>query len=80
LVQNNDWNDEKDLDPVIKRPMLYLGGTKDYVSVIASYGGPNQYVQDLEVVPLNIGHWIMEEDPDSVNRQIDSWIERILSN
>ncbi len=75
MIENNDWNDEKDLDPVI-----YLGGTKDPVSIIASYGGPNPYIQDLETISLNTGHWVMEEDPNSVNRQIDSWIERILSN
>jgi pimeloyl-ACP methyl ester carboxylesterase len=60
--------------------MLYLGGTKDYVSIIVAYSGQNQYVPDLKVVPLNTGHWVMEEDPDSVNKQINNWIEQILSN
>ncbi|CAF1629986.1 unnamed protein product [Didymodactylos carnosus] len=78
MIANNDWDDEKNLDPVIKRPMLYLGGAKDYVSVIASYGGPNQYVADLETVALDTGHWVMEENPHAVNREIDRWIKRIL--
>ena len=79
MIANNDWNDEKDVDPVIERPVLYLGGKQDYVSVIASYGEPNQYVADLETVPLDTGHWVMEEDPDAVNREIDRWMTRILS-
>ena len=79
MIVNNDWNDEKNIDPTIKRPMLYLGGTKDYVSVIASYGGPNQYIADLETVPLDTGHWVMEENPTAVNRELDRWIRRILS-
>ena len=78
LIANIDWNNEKNLDPVIKRPMLYLGGTEDYVSLIASYGGPNKYIPDLETVALETGHWVMEENPDSVNREIDRWIKKIL--
>jgi pimeloyl-ACP methyl ester carboxylesterase len=78
MIANNDWDDEKDLDPVIRRPMLFLGGKKDYVSVIASYGGPNQYVADLETVALDTGHWVMEEDPQAVNREIERWLQKIL--
>jgi pimeloyl-ACP methyl ester carboxylesterase len=79
IIENNDWDDEKNLDPVIKKPILYLGGTKDYVSVIASYGGTNQFIEDLETIPLNTGHWVMEEDPNSVNQNINKWINRIIS-
>ena len=78
LIANLDWNDEKNLDPVIKRPMLFLGGTKDYISLIASYGGLNPYIPNLETVPLETGHWVMEEDPHAVNREIDRWIKKIL--
>ncbi len=78
LIANVDWNDEKDLDPVIKQPVLFLGGTNDYVSLIAFYGGPNQYIANLETVALETGHWVMEENPDAVNQEIDSWIKRIL--
>jgi pimeloyl-ACP methyl ester carboxylesterase len=58
--------------------MLYLGGTKDSVSVIAAYGGPSQYVPDLQTVPLNTGHWVMEEDPQAVNQEIEKWIKKII--
>jgi len=76
LIENNDWNDEKDLDPVIKKPFLYLGGTKDPVSIIAAYQEPNPYIQDLEIIPLNTGHWVMEEDPHGVNECIHKWINK----
>jgi len=79
IIENNDWEDEKNLDPIIKKPILYIGGTKDYVSVIASYGGTNQFIEDLETIPLNTGHWVMEEDPNSVNQNINKWIHRIIS-
>jgi pimeloyl-ACP methyl ester carboxylesterase len=77
LIANLDWNDEKNLDPVITRPMLFIGGTNDHISLIASYGGPNQYIPDLETVALETGHWVMEENPYAVNREIDRWIKRI---
>jgi pimeloyl-ACP methyl ester carboxylesterase len=32
----------------------------------------------LETVALETGHWVMEENPDAVNQEIDSWIKRIL--
>ena len=80
LIANLDWNDEKRLDPVIQRPVLLIGGTQDYVSLIASYGGPNKYIADLETVALETGHWVMEQNPDAVNRQIQRWIQRILSS
>jgi soluble epoxide hydrolase/lipid-phosphate phosphatase len=77
VIASIDWNDEKNLDPIIKRPILFLGGTKDYISLIASYGVPNQYIPDLETVALETGHWVMEEKPDAVNREIDRWIKKI---
>jgi pimeloyl-ACP methyl ester carboxylesterase len=78
FIENNDWNDEKDLDPVIKKPFLYLGGTKDPVTVIAPDQGPNPYIEDLEIIPVNTGHWVMEEDPMAVNQHIHQWINRII--
>lgn len=78
LIANIDWNDEKHLDPVIKRPVLMMGGTKDYISIISSYGGPNPNIADLETVALPTGHWVMEENPVAVNRELDRWIKRII--
>ncbi len=58
--------------------MLFIGGTKDYISLIALYGGLNQYIADLETVPLETGHWVMEENPNAVNQEIHKWIKKIL--
>jgi pimeloyl-ACP methyl ester carboxylesterase len=77
-IANINWNDEKNLDPVIKRPVLFIGGTKDYVTLVGLNRGPNQYIADFETVALETGHWVMEENPDAVNREIDRWIKRIL--
>lgn len=41
---------------IIKRTMLFIGGTKDYVNLIPSYKGPSQYIPDLETVALETGH------------------------
>ncbi|UJR34788.1 hypothetical protein I4U23_027569 [Adineta vaga] len=79
IITNIDWNDEKDLDPIIKRPVLFIGGTKDYISLIAFYSGPNPYIVDLDTVALKTAHWVMEENPAAVNQELDRWIKRILS-
>jgi soluble epoxide hydrolase / lipid-phosphate phosphatase len=77
-IENIDWNDEMNLDPTIKRPVLYIGGTKDYICLIQVFAGQKQYIADLEVIELETSHWVTEEKPEDVNRAINGWIKRIL--
>jgi soluble epoxide hydrolase/lipid-phosphate phosphatase len=77
-IANIDWDDVKNIDPRIKRPVLFIGGKEDYVCLIASFAGQKQYIADLEVIELETSHWVMEEKPDQVNRAIDEWIKRIV--
>ncbi|CAF1475445.1 unnamed protein product [Adineta ricciae] len=78
-IANIEWNVEKNLDPIIRQPVLLMGGTKDYVSLIAFLEGPNPYIVDLETIAVDTGHWVMEENPNAVNQELDKWIKRILS-
>ncbi|CAF3448242.1 unnamed protein product [Rotaria socialis] len=77
-ITNVDWNDEMSLDPTIKRPTLYIGGTKDYICLIQAFATQKQYITDLKVIELEACHWIMEEKPDDVNQVINEWIKGIL--
>jgi len=63
---------------MIKRPVLFIGGTQDSVCIIALFAEQKQYIADLEVVELETGHWAMEEKPDDVNQTIEQWIKRIV--
>ncbi|CAF3031252.1 unnamed protein product [Rotaria sp. Silwood2] len=75
-IENINWDDEKNLDPVIQCPVLFFTGTKDFMCLAALFAGQQQYIADLEVLELEAGHWLMEEKPDEVNRAIERWIKR----
>jgi soluble epoxide hydrolase/lipid-phosphate phosphatase len=73
---NIDWDDEKDLDPTIKCPVLYIAGTKDYICVPQAYADQKKNIPNLETVQLETSHWTMEEKPDDVNQAVEKWITK----
>lgn len=70
-IKNIDWDDEKDLDPVLKRPVLYIGGSRDYVCVPQLFADQKKVIPDLESVEVDTSHWTMEEKPDEVNQIVE---------
>jgi pimeloyl-ACP methyl ester carboxylesterase len=74
---NIDWNDEENLDPTIKSPVLYIGGLKDYVCVPQLFADQKQYIADLETIELDAAHWTMEEKTDEVNQAVEKWIQNL---
>ncbi len=76
-IENINWDDEKNLNPTIKCPVLFFTGTKDSVCLAVLFADQKQYITDLEVVELEAGHWLMEEKPHEINRTIEQWIKRI---
>ncbi|CAF0855863.1 unnamed protein product [Adineta steineri] len=78
FIVNIDWDDEKDLDPTIKRPVLYVAGTKDYILVPQFFANQKQHIPNLETIELNTSHWTMEEKPEDVNQIVEKWIEKIV--
>jgi pimeloyl-ACP methyl ester carboxylesterase len=77
---NIDWDDEKNLDPTLKSPVLYITGLKDYICVPKVYADQKKYIADLETVELDTTHWTMEEKPDEVNQAVEKWIKRITES
>ncbi|CAF1945478.1 unnamed protein product [Rotaria magnacalcarata] len=77
-IANIDWDDVKNIDPRINRPVLFIGGTQDYVCIIDAFAGQKKYIADLKVVQLETSHWVMEEKPNEVNRVIDEWVKTIV--
>lgn len=72
---NLDHDDEKDIDPIIRQPSLFIGATEDYVVLPAAFEQQNQYVPDLEMVNIQAAHWSMIEKHDEVNQIIYKWIQ-----
>ncbi|CAF3099538.1 unnamed protein product [Rotaria socialis] len=78
-VANINWNDEMSLDPIIQRPVLSIGGTKDYVVIASTAAEQKRYIADLDIITLEAAHWTMIEKSDEVNRAMHIWTKRILS-
>jgi pimeloyl-ACP methyl ester carboxylesterase len=77
---NIDWDDEKNLDPAVKSPVLYIAGLKDYICIPQMFADQKKYIADLETVELDTTHWTMEAKPDEVNQAVEKWIKRIIES
>jgi pimeloyl-ACP methyl ester carboxylesterase len=77
-IINIDWDDDKNLDPTMKRPVLYFAGLKDYICVPQIFADQKKYIADLETIEMDTGHWIMEEKADDVNQAVEKWIQKFL--
>lgn len=77
-IANIDTDDEKDLEPAMKRPVLYVAGTKDYICVPAMFAEQKALIADLETAELDTSHWTMEEKPDEVNGILEKWFQRFV--
>ncbi|CAF0992090.1 unnamed protein product [Adineta steineri] len=80
IIANVDWEYEKTLNATVQRPVLFIEGTRDYIGIIGASERQKQYISDLKIVKLDTGHWVMEEKPEEVNREIDQWIKEVISN
>ncbi|XP_075240100.1 AB hydrolase superfamily protein YfhM-like [Convolutriloba macropyga] len=59
----------------IKVPTLVIWGEADEALVIENLKGLSNYVDDLQVTRLpGVTHWVQQEDPDTVNKEIYSFI------
>ena len=77
VLANIDWNDEKDLDPTIDRPFLFIGGAKDCICLPKLFAEQTKYIADCESIELDSSHWIMEEQPEAVNQAISQWMKKL---
>ena len=79
VIGNFDWEYEKNLNATVQRPVLYIGGTSDYIGIVGAAERQKQYISDLKIVEVDTGHWVMEENPAGVNREIDQWLKNITA-
>src|SRR5690606_16788874 len=55
------------------QPAVVIYGTRD---VVARNPRITEFVPEVDQVELDCGHWIMEERPAEVNREILRWLRR----
>lgn len=60
-----------DVDPIIHQPTLMIYGDRD---VIQKSEKLTEFVPNVEVVSLDCGHWIQQENPEETNQAITTWL------
>lgn len=70
---DRNWHLLADVDPIIKQPTLMIYGDRDPV---AKSDTLSDFVPNAEVVNLDCGHWIQQENPEETNRAIVEWLKQ----
>ncbi|MHA7871778.1 MAG: alpha/beta fold hydrolase, partial [Hyphococcus sp.] len=82
LYRNIDrnWALMKDRDETVRAPALWIGADLDMFLPPESAEGMEMLVPDLEkhVIP-DCGHWVMWEQPETLNALIVDWLNRKIT-
>ena len=70
---DRNWHLLGELDPIIRQPTLMIYGDRD---VIPKFEKLADFVPNVDVVSLDCGHWIQEEEPEKTTRTILDWLAR----
>ncbi|CAF0967635.1 unnamed protein product [Rotaria sp. Silwood1] len=77
-IANVDWEDERNIDPTIRRSILFMRGKQIDICRETSLAKQNSFTPDIEIIDFDTGHWLMEEQPEAINQAIEEWIKKIL--
>jgi len=68
---------EKDLDPKIKHPTLFLQATEDAITTeLPHHEKQAELIDDLTTKQFKTGHWIFGEDPKGSTTAILEWLQK----
>jgi pimeloyl-ACP methyl ester carboxylesterase len=70
---DRNWHLLADVEPIIQQPALMIYGDRD---VVARGANLTEFVPNVEVVSLDCGHWIQQENPEETNQVILGWLDR----
>ncbi|MCC3761786.1 alpha/beta hydrolase [Glycomyces sp. TRM65418] len=70
---DRNWHLLADVDPVIRQPALMIYGDRDAVRRSENL---TAFVPDVEVVNLDSGHWIQQEQPEATTQAMLRWLEQ----
>jgi pimeloyl-ACP methyl ester carboxylesterase len=70
---DRNWRLLADVNPIIHQPTLMIYGDRDAVQRSENLA---EFVPAVEVVELDCGHWIQQEEPEETNRAILGWLDR----
>ncbi|OSC99359.1 alpha/beta-hydrolase [Trametes coccinea BRFM310] len=62
----------------VRKPVLFIAASKDLVSTPATGKAQlAQYAPHAKIVELDVGHWVMYEATEQLNRELEAWIESL---
>jgi pimeloyl-ACP methyl ester carboxylesterase len=70
---DRNWRLLADANPIIQQPTLMIHGDRD---LIPKFENLTEFVPKAEVVSLDCGHWIQQENPEETNQAILKWLEQ----
>ena len=70
---DRNWHILADADPIVRTPTLMIHGTRDPIPQSARL---KEFVPNVEVITLDCGHWIQQEQPGETSRAILNWLDR----
>lgn len=68
---DRNWHVLADVDPIIRQPALMVYGDRD---LVATSENLTEFVPNVEVVSLDCGHWIQQEQPEETTRVLLNWL------
>jgi pimeloyl-ACP methyl ester carboxylesterase len=68
---DRNWQILADVDPIIHQPALMIYGEQDMIPKSENLA---DFVQNVDVVSLDCGHWIQQEKPQETTRTILQWL------
>jgi len=70
---DRNWHLLAGVNPIIKQPTLMIYGAQD---MIPEFEKLTDFVPNAEVVTLDCGHWIQQENPEETNQLILKWLDK----
>ncbi|TGJ70009.1 hypothetical protein EYR41_006007 [Orbilia oligospora] len=77
--RRKNWEDEQMLqDPIVRVPVLFIGGTRDTALPPSMALGQKKFIPDLTSKQVEASHWMVWEQTDEVNSILKDWIGNVV--
>lgn len=71
---DRNWHLLADVDPIIEQPALMIYGDQDSIPRSETL---QDVVPNVDVLSIDCGHWIQQEEPEETTRAILKWLEHL---
>jgi pimeloyl-ACP methyl ester carboxylesterase len=68
---DRNWQILADVDPIVRQPALMIYGAQDMIPPSETLA---EFVPNVEVLSLDCGHWIQQEQPEETTQAILDWL------